>query len=39
MLLKLPYGGMLYNCGLLVYLSYMVYGEIKKNPMEEQRAQ
>ena len=27
---------MLYNHGLLIYLSYMVYGKIKNNPMKEQ---
>ena len=36
MLLKLPYGGMLYNNGLLVDLSCMVYGDTKKNLMKEQ---
>ena len=27
---------MLCNYGLLIYLNYTVYGDIKKNPMKEQ---
>ena len=36
MLLKFPSRGMLCNNGLLVYLSCMVYGATKNNPMKEQ---
>ena len=36
MLLKSPYGGMFCNCGLLIYLSYMVFGAIKNHNMKDQ---